>query len=637
MAARLCSVLLAATLLLKVAQARVLFHYEEQQLTREYVASLPEEDAVLFAFEGQLDGTDDVNSTDKRCRYDPTHNKWPSARALTKLRKQLSSEGALFEAVPQASSCYGTAKNDAQCSAMASNWTNSYTHIDDPTEILSPLYQGLTCQPPSVYNSKSCTLGGSPSYVMKAKTVSDIQSVINFCRNDYLRLVVRNTGHDFAGKSTGLGAFSIWTHGLKDMQYFDNYVDDSGYKGPAIKAGAGVQAFELYKFASSKGVVAIAGEGQVRTISSVMNRCANNKQTVGIFGGYIQGGGHSPLSSLYGMAADHVLGFEVVTPFGDFVTANSTSNPDLFWALRGGGGGTFGVVTSVTIKVYKDMPVAAASWTLDSSKIGKDKFWTATKAFVDRATDNADAGTYSYWLLVPAGTEFMLIMQPFFAPNKTSAQLNTLLAPYFSKLTSLNIPFAPKISEYKSFYPAWQAEFPLEPQSDVTSVVSSRLLPRSNFASETGRNITFNVMRQTAEAGNTLIAFNMATRGTNPDNAVNPAWRNSVYHVIVGTRIDSTASVASINAARTAFTNGTMQKWRDVSPGSGAYLNEADRLEPNWQQSFWGDKYTKLLAIKKEMDPRDNFWAHHAVGSEGWQVESVDGLPNENGKLCKIG
>lgn len=268
MAARLCSILVATTLLLHAAQSRVLFNYEQQQLTREYVASLPEEDAVLFAFEGQLDGTDDVNSTDKRCRYDPTHSKWPSTKALTKLRKQLSSETALFETVPQASSCYGTAsvaKSEAQCQAMTSNWTNSYTHMDDPTEMMSPIYQGLTCQPPTMYNSKSCTLGGSPSYVIKAKTVADIQSGINFCRNDYLRLVVRNTGHDFAGKSTGLGAFSIWTHGLKDMQYFDNYVDDSGYRGAAIKAGAGVQAFELYKFASSKGVVAVAGEGQVRT------------------------------------------------------------------------------------------------------------------------------------------------------------------------------------------------------------------------------------------------------------------------------------------------------------------------------------------------------------------------------------
>lgn len=264
MALHFISVLFATTLLLGTSQSRTLFPFEQQQLTREYVASLPEEDALLFAFDGQFDEISAINNTDKRCRYAPGDKKWPSAKALTKLRRQLSSEDALIATVPQASVCYGTAKNDAQCQEMARNWTNSYTHIDDPSEVLSPLYQGLTCQPPSIYDSGSCTLGGSPSYVIKAKTVSDIQTGVNFARNDYLRLVVKNTGHDFAGKSTGYGAFSIWTHGLKDMQYFDNYVDGSGYKGKAIKAGAGVQAHELYNFANQKGVVAVAGEGQVR-------------------------------------------------------------------------------------------------------------------------------------------------------------------------------------------------------------------------------------------------------------------------------------------------------------------------------------------------------------------------------------
>jgi hypothetical protein len=263
MALRVISTLFATTLVLATSQN--LFPFEQQQLTREYVASLPEEDALLFAFGdeiNEIDGSDIVNNTEKRCRYDPTHKKWPSEKALNKLRKQLSSQSALIATVPQASVCYGATKSDTQCQAMASNWTNSYTHIEDPTEVLSPLYQGLTCQPPSVYDSKSCTLGGYPSYVIKAQTVSDIQSGINFARNDFLRLVVKNTGHDFAGKSAGYGAFSIWTHNLKDMQYFDNYVDDSGYKGPAIKAGAGVQAFELYKFANERNVVAVAGEGQ---------------------------------------------------------------------------------------------------------------------------------------------------------------------------------------------------------------------------------------------------------------------------------------------------------------------------------------------------------------------------------------
>ena len=169
------------------------------------------------------------------------------------------------------------------------------------------------------------------------------------------------------------------------------------------------------------------------------------------------GGGHSPLSSLYGLAADQVLGFEAITASGEFLTANSTSNQDLFWALRGGGGSTFAVVTSITVKAFKDMPVTTASWALSSSTIGTDKFWAATKAFVDRFNDNADNGTYSYVILTGIGGNYSFIVQPFFAPGQSAAQVNSFLTPYLSKLQSLNIPFTPKITEYKSFYPAWQA------------------------------------------------------------------------------------------------------------------------------------------------------------------------------------
>ena len=80
-------------------------------------------------------------------------------------------------------------------------------------------------------------------------------------------------------------------------------------------------------------------------------------------GGYIQGGGHSPLSSIYGIAADHVLSMEVVLASGKLVTASSTENSDLFWALRGGGGSTFGVVTSVTLKAHPDFPYTVTSFT----------------------------------------------------------------------------------------------------------------------------------------------------------------------------------------------------------------------------------------------------------------------------------
>ncbi|KAF2268709.1 FAD-binding domain-containing protein [Lojkania enalia] len=620
MAPHLSSLLLTAWFLSTPSLSRTLFKYERTQLTREYVESLPKEDSKLFAFQDQVIAP---NTTDKRCRYGPSDGKWPSEKAWQKLVKQLSSDDALIQTVPQASVCYGDAKNDVKCQNLTKDWSNSYTHIDDPTEILSPIYQGLTCQPPSIYNSGSCTLGGYPSYVIKVQTVLDIQLGINFARNNEIRLVIKNTGHDFVGKSAGAGSMSIWTHGLKDIQFFDNYVDESGYNGPAFKAGAGVQAFELYKAANDHGVMVVAGEGE----------------TVGIMGGYIQGGGHSPLSSLYGMAADHVLGFEVVTPIGEFLTANSTSNQDLFWALRGGGGGTFGIVTSVTIKAFKDVPVTTATWTVDSKNLGKDRFWAATKAFFDRTIDYPSNGTYSYFTIVPNGADYQFKMQPLFLPNKSAKDVSSILSSYFSQLTRLNVPFSPKITEYRGFYAAWQTAFPLEPQSDVQLAVGSRLFPRSNFASETGRNITFNVLKETVESGKVLIAFNMAPtleRAGNPDNAINPAWRTSILHIITGIRWDVTASSTEILAARSALTNGTMQRWRDITPASGAYLNEADRMEPNWQQSFWGNKYDRLLQIKRDIDAKDLLWAVHAVGSERWSVESVDGLPNENGKLCKV-
>lgn len=81
----------------------------------------------------------------------------------------------------------------------------------------------------------------------------------------------------------------MWTHHLKDLKFYESY-KTANYSGPAVKGGAGIQGFELYDFAHSNGMVAVAGEGV----------------TVGWGGGYIAGGGHSPLSSVFGMAVDQV-------------------------------------------------------------------------------------------------------------------------------------------------------------------------------------------------------------------------------------------------------------------------------------------------------------------------------------------
>jgi hypothetical protein len=326
-----------------------LFGYEEEQWSQASLDALRPPQRRLFAFD-KARSTDDVQERrgdgpskpslplppastvhgQARCKVYPGDPAWPKPGEWEQLNKTLG--GVLIKGVPQASVCYfngTTSHNEAACDKLAANWTSSYTQVEDPIEMFSPVYQGLTCQPSSLYNSGKCTQGGYPVYTVNASTTAHLQIAVNFARNTGVRFVIKNTGHDFSGKSGGAGSLSVWMHHLKDIAYIPSFNNaTTEYDGPAFKAGAGVQVYEIYAAAHAHGLVTIGGEGQ----------------TVGAMGGYVQGGGHSPLSTLHGMAADQLLNLEVVTADGRFVTANAKENADLFWALRGGGGSTYGYV-----------------------------------------------------------------------------------------------------------------------------------------------------------------------------------------------------------------------------------------------------------------------------------------------------
>lgn len=109
----------------------------------------------------------------------------------------------------------------------------------------------------------SCVVGGYPSYVVNATNVAQVQLAVNIARELGLRLVIKNTGHDFGAKSVGHGALSIWTHHLKDAAFYDNYYA-TNYTGPAFKFGAGIQVFEVNALAKQHGVTVVGGEGKVR-------------------------------------------------------------------------------------------------------------------------------------------------------------------------------------------------------------------------------------------------------------------------------------------------------------------------------------------------------------------------------------
>lgn len=109
----------------------------------------------------------------------------------------------------------------------------------------------------------NCTIGAYPAMSVNVTTVSQIQLAINLARSLNLRLVVKNTGHDYSAKSTGAGALSLWTHNMKDIRFYEDY-EEGSYKGPAFKMGAGVQVFEAYEAAHKQNLVIVGAEGKVR-------------------------------------------------------------------------------------------------------------------------------------------------------------------------------------------------------------------------------------------------------------------------------------------------------------------------------------------------------------------------------------
>ena len=144
----------------------------------------------------------------------------------------------------------------------------------DPTSVMWPLWQGRTCLPVPVDQSgaenATCTLGGYPVAAVNVSTVAQVQLAVNFARNAGLRLVIKNTGHCFLGKSAGAGALAIWLHNLGGIEFLPRYHEPGhgGYAGKAIKVGPAVTVLQAYEFAHEHEVSVLGGIAEVSTAST---------------------------------------------------------------------------------------------------------------------------------------------------------------------------------------------------------------------------------------------------------------------------------------------------------------------------------------------------------------------------------
>ena len=180
-------------------------------------------------------------------------------------------------------------------------------------------------------------------YAIAARNARDIAAAVNFARQNNLRLAIKGGGHSFQGTSNAPDSLLIWTRNMHDIEMHDAFVprgcEQTLRPQAAVTVGAGTIGTQVYQAVTTKGGRYIQGGG-------CMTVC---------LGGLVQSGGFGSHSKRYGTAAGNLLEAEVVTADGQIRIANTRINPDLFWALKGGGGGTFGVVSKMTFRLY-DLP-----------------------------------------------------------------------------------------------------------------------------------------------------------------------------------------------------------------------------------------------------------------------------------------
>ena len=409
-----------------------------------------------------------------------------------------------------------------------------------------------------------------------------------------------------------MGSLSLWMYNLKTANIISHY-QSNDYSGPAMKLGAGLGAGEALQVASQAGYRLVTGE------------CA----TVGLTGGYAQGGGHSPLNSAHGLGADNVLEWELVTGDGEHLTATPEQNSDLYWALSGGGGGTYGVVLSMTYKIYPEGPVQGPLLTFGSPTIGNEIYWKGVGVFfkflntIVKGTNNSiqfNVWNDSFEAL------FVLLDQPASAVNRT-------WGPLLAELRSLGIQYNTTMREMKSFtdyYTETYGPLPYGLPDPASTTLNSRLIPQAVVADSSANSKLMDAMALTTKSGEFIFGCTASDvgRGTHPDNAVLPAWRDSIAMCIMNGFWNWTAPFSENVALKETMVNVYAPAIDAATPGSGVYLNEIDPLyKGDFKSQMYGSNYDRLLDIKHKHDPDYLFYGHFAVGSDEF---TVDG----SGRLC---
>ncbi|KAJ6551159.1 FAD-binding domain-containing protein [Mycena capillaripes] len=537
------------------------------------------------------------------CRNVPGSSGYPSAAAWDALNATVS--GRLVDVVPSAKYCASLPGGctDAQ-------WSSALFRATIPGAMDQFNWeQGYDLKPPSLClrNATTCGQGDVPIYSVEAETVEDIQAAVKFASTYNLRLAIKSSGHDTLGRSTAPNSLLIRTTNFKNVSLSDSFFIGSEDMGSVITMGSGVFDKTLYEQGKANGKIGVGGAAA----------------TVCPAGGWIQGAGHSALSPALGLGADTVLEFNIVVASGELLKVNNISHPDLFFALRGGGAGSWGVIVSATFRTF---PTFNATLSVITLAIENDTAAASLAALHTQHIfdwDSVHAGQYYYLLkntaAAPNATIFLVRT---YMPNTTASQGTALMAPFLN--ASLALPGISLVSQQYTYADVNDILFAPDDSVGVSLVEGSRLVPENFYHDPASSETVGRVYKKLLDGGATIILGHIVAGGkvaenANISSAVHPAWRTAKTHLIIVGQWDDSISLAEVREARNLFQTTQLPIIEEMTgPDAGAYSNEADVLEPNFQTTFFGPNYAKLSAIKKTYDPEDLFIVGAGVGSERW-------------------
>ncbi|HEY2951480.1 MAG TPA: FAD-binding protein, partial [Verrucomicrobiae bacterium] len=479
----------------------------------------------------------------------------------------------------------------------------------------------------------------------------DVVVAVNFARDKNLRLVVKGGGHSYKGTSSSADSLLIWTRAMNSIVLHDAFVAQ-GCTGkqtpqPAVTVGAGTIWMQAYDAVTTKAGRYVQGGG-----------CT----TVGV-AGLVQSGGFGSFSKNYGTAAAGLLEAEIVTADGAVRIANACLNPDLFWGIKGGGGGSLGVVTKLTLRT-RELPeyFGGVFGTIKAKSDAAFRRLTARViSFYHEQLFNRHWGEQ----IVFESENKIRISMVFQGLDRQKA--DSVWRPFVEWVTMSPQDFAFEAPLTVLDIPArhfWDAAYmkrnhpqfiladdrPGAPEGNVFWIGDSGQVGhflhgyRSAWLSASllkdQQSKLADALHASSRHWGVSLHFNKGLAGAPAedlvaakDTAMNPAVLDAFALAIIATGGPPAfpgmpGSEPDLTAARrrAGNINKAMDELLKVTTNPGSYVSESDFFERSWQQSFWGSNHPRLAAVKRKHDPAGLFFVHHGVGSEVWSADGFERL-----------